>query len=98
MKIQTIMAIAGAVAAAVVAVVTVDTHRFVVQSYHITNPKLNKKMRFVVLADLHGRSFGKNGKLEQGKDTGCYYRICGKQENFRREYSKGNTGNHLYGT
>ncbi len=62
MKIQTIMAIAGAVIAAVAAVVTFDTYRFVVQSYHITSPKLNKKMRFVVLADLHGRSFGKNNQ------------------------------------
>ncbi|MBQ8189777.1 MAG: metallophosphoesterase [Lachnospiraceae bacterium] len=64
MKIQTIMTIIGAMIAAVGAVVVWDTHRFVVRSYHISSPKLNKKMRFVVLADLHGRSFGKeNQKL-----------------------------------
>ena len=62
MKVQTIMAIIGAAIAVVAAVVAFDTHRFVVQSYHITSPKLNKKMRFVVLADLHGRSFGKNNQ------------------------------------
>lgn len=64
MKIQTIMAIIGTISAAVGAVVVWDTHRFVVRSYHMSSPKLNKKMRFVVLADLHGRSFGKeNQKL-----------------------------------
>lgn len=62
MKIQTIMTIIGAMMAAVGAVVVWDTHRFVVRSYHISSPKLNKKIRFVVLADLHGRSFGKDNQ------------------------------------
>lgn len=60
MKVQTIIALAGALVGAVAAIVMWDTHRFVVKSYRITNSKLNKKLRFVVLADLHGRSFGKD--------------------------------------
>lgn len=62
MKFQTITALMGAVIAAVAAVVVCDTHRFVVRSYQVSDKKLNKRMCFVVLADLHGRSFGKNNE------------------------------------
>lgn len=46
-----------------------DTHRFVVQKYELSVDKLKSPFHFVVLADLHGKSFGKgNEKLLRSID------------------------------
>lgn len=37
-----------------------DTTTFRVTSYELTSPKIKKEFRFVVLSDLHNKSFGKN--------------------------------------
>lgn len=37
-----------------------DVHHFVVKKYALTGKKLKKNYRFVMLSDLHGKSFGKN--------------------------------------
>lgn len=44
------------------AVVIWDVHRFVVRKYELTGKKLKKDYRFVMLSDLHGKSFGKNNE------------------------------------
>lgn len=46
----------------VAAVVICDVHRFVVRSYTVTGEKLKKSYRFVMLSDLHGKSFGKKNE------------------------------------
>lgn len=63
MKLQTITTISAVLLSAVAAIVIWDTHRFVVKSYKLSSDKLKKRTRFVVLADLHGRSFGKDNEM-----------------------------------
>lgn len=59
----------------VAVVVVYDVHRFVVRKYTFTGKKLKKSCRFVLLSDLHGKSFGKNnerllGKIDELKPDG----------------------------
>ncbi len=45
-------------------VMWIDCHRFVIKEYTITSDKLTKDGKFVLLSDLHNKSFGeKNAKL-----------------------------------
>ena len=41
-----------------VIVMIIDCHRFVVKEYTCISDKLKKDGRFVLLSDLHGKSFG----------------------------------------
>lgn len=41
-------------------VMVIDGNRFKVVSYHLQSEKVEKKHRFVLLADLHNKSYGKN--------------------------------------
>lgn len=54
------------------AIILWDTNHFVVRTYCVKSPKIKKKMRFVVLSDLHGKNFGKeNQKLLAKIDELC---------------------------
>lgn len=46
----------------VAGIVVCDVHRFVVRSYTFTGKKLKKGCRFVLLSDLHGKSFGEGNE------------------------------------
>lgn len=47
----------------VIAVVVIcDVHRFVVRKYALTGGKLKKDCRFILLSDLHGKSFGRDNE------------------------------------
>lgn len=46
----------------IAAIVVYDVHRFVVRKYTLTGKKLKKSYRFVMLSDLHGKSFGKDNE------------------------------------
>lgn len=39
-----------------------DMHRFVVVPYFLTSDKINKKIKMVVISDLHNKVFGENNK------------------------------------
>lgn len=46
----------------IAAVVICDVNRFVVRKYTVTGKQLKKRSRFVLLSDLHGKSFGENNE------------------------------------
>lgn len=46
----------------VAAIVICDIHRFVVRSYTFTGKNLKKGCRFVLLSDLHGKSYGRHNE------------------------------------
>lgn len=53
-------------------VMLVDGNRFVIREYTIETDKINKKQTFVVMADLHNRTYGKeNEKLLKALDEVC---------------------------
>lgn len=48
----------------ILAVIVLDTNRFVVRRYQLNTPKIRKDIKIVMLSDLHNCSFGRNnGKL-----------------------------------
>lgn len=56
------MAAVIAVICICLAVVIWDSNRFVTVTYEIRSDKITKPCRFVLLADLHNKSFGKENK------------------------------------
>lgn len=62
MKLLNILEVLGVLAAMAGGVVIHDTNRFVVRKYTICNKKVKGSYRFVMLSDLHGKSFGKDNE------------------------------------
>ncbi len=72
-------------------VMWIDCHRFVVQEYTIVSDKIKKDGKFLLLSDLHNKSFGKNNEKlikaieKQNPDTiiiaGDMYTACKGQSN-----------------
>lgn len=60
--VEGILAAVIAVICICLAVALWDSNRFVTVSYELTSDKLTKPCRFVLLADLHNKSFGKENK------------------------------------
>ena len=60
------LGIIAAIAMFFIIVMIIDCNRFVIREYTVTSEKLKKDGRFILLSDLHNKSFGKgNEKLLQ---------------------------------
>ena len=59
MKLLYILEALGVLAAMAGGVVICDTNRFVVRKYTLSSKKIDSPYHFVMLSDLHGKSFGK---------------------------------------
>ena len=59
MKLLYILEALGVLAAMAGGVVIYDTNRFVVRKYTLSSKKIDSPYHFVMLSDLHGKSFGK---------------------------------------
>jgi len=60
--IDILVAIIGILAVAVLWVVLYDSNRFVVREYKVTDRRIKKPCRAVVLTDLHNKRYGKNNE------------------------------------
>lgn len=62
---------------AVAVIVIWDVNRFVIRRYALKVPKIKEQYRFVMLSDLHGKSFGRNNekllkKIQELKPEGIF--------------------------
>lgn len=62
MKLLYVLEALGALAAAAAGIVVCDANRFVIRKYTMKSGKINGTYRFVMLSDLHGKSYGKNNE------------------------------------
>ena len=51
-------AVAGFLCLCMLAVAAYDSTRFIRVTYRVKNPKIKKRVKFVLLADLHNRKYG----------------------------------------
>lgn len=73
--VKIILAIFGILMLFFFIVMIVDGNRFVVKNYHLTTEKTKHSHRFVILADLHGKEYGRDNEklleaIEEQKPTG----------------------------
>ena len=62
MKLLYVLEVLGALAAAAAGIVVCDANRFVVRKYTLSSSKVNSPYHFVMLSDLHGKSYGKDNE------------------------------------
>lgn len=60
--IKFVLIILGILVLFFLGVMLLDTNRFVIKAYNFATDKTKHKYRFVVLADLHGKEYGKNNE------------------------------------
>lgn len=73
--IKVILAIIGILVLFFLIVMIVDGNRFVVKTYQLTTEKTKHSHKFVILADLHGKEYGKDNEkllkaIDEQKPTG----------------------------
>lgn len=57
-----LFAIAGAIFMVLIWIILYDSNRFVINKYEITDKRIKKDCRIVMLADLHNKRYGKNNE------------------------------------
>ncbi|MCM1536308.1 MAG: hypothetical protein NC126_10345, partial [Clostridium sp.] len=57
-----LFAIAGAIFIVLIWIILYDSNRFVINRYEITDKRIKKDCRIVMLADLHNKRYGKNNE------------------------------------
>lgn len=62
MKLLYVLEVLGALAAMAGGIVIYDTNRFVVRKYTLSSKKIDSPYHFVMLSDLHGKSYGKDNE------------------------------------
>ena len=62
MNVAIFLGIIAAIALFFIIVMIIDCNRFVIREYSIVSEKLNKSGRFILLSDLHNKSFGKGNR------------------------------------
>lgn len=77
MKLLYVLEVLGALAAAAAGIVIYDVNRFVIRKYTLSSSKVNSPYHFVMLSDLHGKSFGKDNErllkeIDRIKPEGIY--------------------------
>lgn len=58
-----LVTILGVIAVILIWVMLYDSNRFVVQSYHVSDKRIKKNCRAVVLTDLHNKRYGRNNEM-----------------------------------
>ena len=62
MNVAIFLGIIAAIAIFFIIVMIIDCNRFVIREYTVTSEKLKKSGRFILLSDLHNKSFGKDNQ------------------------------------
>ena len=61
-NVTTVLILLLLAGAALLLIVLFDTNRFVIRRYELISSKVDKPVRFVVLADVHNKQYGKNNE------------------------------------